>query len=436
MDEFDEKKDPFTERFEEEQDLNFFAGETDDLFDISDILKQQVNEEFCAESAATVISEPVGVRKRKGTPKKKLPFKLLKIFGITITSFMLIIGFFAGTKGGRSIIYDVASRIILAYVNKGESVQTYATISFEDVMSNLIKIAGEEQNELNTGSLTNVRKEVYVKNYLIFGIEEIGGAKNTDSIMIGSLNTKDNTIKLTSLLRDSYVEIPGFSPNKLNSAYAKGGISLLMQTIEQNYKLKLDGYAYVNFDSFEKIIDLLGGIDIELGASEANYLNTTNYISNPANRYVKQGWNHLNGNQALGYCRVRKVATLGGANNDYGRTVRQRRVLNAIFEKCKSKSIFELLGIVDDCLGLVTTNVSARDIKDALEHLVENGITTLDTTRIPVDGLFDDPREYNGVTYPIVLDWEANIKELYKFIYLDDDVEAETQLDSLSETGQ
>ncbi len=430
----EEKKGTFTE--EDDKDLNFFTDEMDDFFDISDLLKKQVAEEYCDESVATIISEPIGVPKRKGTPKSKLPYKLLKIFGITMTSFMLIVGFFAGTKSGRRVVYDVASRILITFMNEGESVESFATITFEDIISNLLLVASEEQEGLISGSITNVRKEKHVKNYLIFGVEEIGGARNTDSIMIGSINTKDSTLKLTSLLRDSYVEIPGHSPNKLNSAYARGGTSLLMQTIEQNYKIKLDGYAYVNFDSFEKLIDLLGGIDIELGSAEANYLNRENYISNPAYRNVKQGMNHLNGNQALGYCRVRKVVTLGGANDDYGRTVRQRRVLNAVFEKCKSKGIFELLGLVDDCLGLVTTNVSVRDIKDALEHLLENGVTTLETTRIPADDMFDSPLVYNGITYPIVLDWDANIKELYKFIYLDNEAEAETQLESLTAPGQ
>lgn len=430
----EEKKGTFTE--EDDKDLNFFTDEMDDFFDISDLLKKQVAEEYCDESVATIISEPIGVPKRKGTPKSKLPYKLLKIFGITMTSFMLIVGFFAGTKSGRRVVYDVASRILITFMNEGESVESFATITFEDIISNLLLVASEEQEGLISGSITNVRKEKHVKNYLIFGVEEIGGARNTDSIMIGSINTKDSTLKLTSLLRDSYVEIPGHSPNKLNSAYARGGTSLLMQTIEQNYKIKLDGYAYVNFDSFEKLIDLLGGIDIELGSAEANYLNRENYISNPAYRNVKQGMNHLNGNQALGYCRVRKVVTLGGANDDYGRTVRQRRVLNAVFEKCKSKGIFELLSLVDDCLGLVTTNVSVRDIKDALEHLLENGVTTLETTRIPADDMFDSPLVYNGITYPIVLDWDANIKELYKFIYLDNEAEAETQLESLTAPGQ
>ena len=173
MDGFDEEKnDPFTEEYEKDQDVNFFTGEMDDFFDISELLKQQVNEEICAESDAAIISEPIDVRRKKGTPKGKLPFKLLKIFGITMTSFMLVVGFFAGTSGGRSIVYDVASRVLLSYMNKGETIETMATITFEDVISNLLKIAREEQEELGSGINANVRKESYVKNYLIFGIED------------------------------------------------------------------------------------------------------------------------------------------------------------------------------------------------------------------------------------------------------------------------
>ena len=93
------------------------------------------------------------------------------------------------------------------------------------------------------------------------------------------LKRKDKTLKLTSLLRDSYVEIPGYKANKLNSAYSKGGVDLLIETIEKNYKIHIDGYASVNFEAFEKLVDMLGGVTIELGKEEAAYLNKTNYIS-------------------------------------------------------------------------------------------------------------------------------------------------------------
>ena len=442
MDEYDDEKMSFLAK--EPDDTNIILPEdSDDLYDISDLLKQQVNEEFednvCITDEERDLLESTVVRKkkkgaRKGTPKKRLKFKLLKIFAITTVSFSLIGLLLVGTNGGRRLGYKLASHVILSFMNREEVTDsnTYK-LTYEDIYSKIFLIAQEEQEEILSTEVSAVRKEDYVSNYLIFGIEEMFGAKNSDTMMIASINTKDNSIKLTSLMRDTYVEIPGWKSNKLNAAYARGGTSMLIDTIEHNYKIKIDGYAHVNFQAFEQIIDLLGGITIELGSAEANYLNTTNYISNPAYRNVKPGINNLNGNQVLGYCRIRKVVTLGGANNDYGRTVRQRRVLNAIFEKYKTKSIFELLMLMDDCLELVTTDLKVIDIQNALENVVERGITAMDTFRVPVDGMFDDPYEFGGVTYPLVLDWEANIKELYKFLYLDTDEEAAAALAALAE---
>lgn len=264
----------------------------------------------------------------------------------------------------------------------------------------------------------DVLKEDYVHNYLIFGIEKIGGARNTDAIMIGSINTKDGKIKLTSLLRDSYVEIPGYKNNKLNSAYSKGGVKLLIETIEKNYKIHIDGYASVDFDAFEKIVDLLGGVNIELGKEEAKYLNRTNYISNKLYRNVEPGMNKLNGNQVMGYVRVRKVKTLGGGHSDYGRVVRQQRALQAMFNSLmSSKNIFKILPISTEALGYVTTDLNQKQIEKMMEAVIENKTTKLETFRVPVDGSFESPKKHNGIGYPIILDWETNRIELYKFIF-------------------
>jgi len=290
---------------------------------------------------------------------------------------------------------------------------------------------GKAKDDLVIDDNPHLRKEDYVTNYLIFGIEKIGGANNTDTIMIATINTKNNTLKLTSLLRDSYVDIPGHKANKLNSAYSRGGAKLLIETVQDNYKVKIDGYASVDFESFEKIVDLLGGVTIELGKKEAAYLNKTNYISKKKNRNVKEGINKLNGNQLMGYVRVRKVETLGGANNDYGRVVRQQRALKAMFESYIKSNVFKLPGITKEILGHITTNVSEDQIAKAMANVVENRITTLDTIRIPVDGSFDAPKKYNGVGYPIVLNWDVNRVELYKFIYDDTEEEAKEALGRL-----
>lgn len=384
-------------------------------------LKQQVNDELSASK------EKVG-----NTQKKNGILRRAVLIAGTVFAAMLLFGIFLiGTKPGRKIIYRIAGNMIHDSVDVAgnmDATEGNSSIVWGDQTGNEIKdIADTDDYEKNTSVEVKVpekpviipRHEEYVSNFLIFGIEEIEGAKNTDAMMIASINTKDDTIKLTSLLRDTVVETPGYSSRKLNAVYAKGGASLLVKTIELNYRIKIDGYASINFEAFESAINLLGGVSIELGEEEAKYLNKTNYISNPTYRDVVPGWNLLNGNQALGYCRVRKVPTLGGSNDDYGRTLRQRRVIKAVFNQYKAQNLFDLLTITKKCLGFVTTNVTQVQIETMLEDIVENKITSMDTFRIPVNGMFDDPDEYHGVSAPLVLAWEDNIKELYKFVFLD-----------------
>ncbi len=348
-------------------------------------------------------SPPVPIKPPK---RKKKKHTALKAIGITLLTLFILIGLILLTPPGRSVIYKVTSGFMYNNMNNEEAIKEY-------------------QEAGGIGHAEGARHEDYVTNYLIFGIEEFGGARNTDSMMIATINTKDKTLKLTSLLRDSYVEIPGYKANKLNSAYAKGGARLLVDTVELNYKVQIDGYVSVDFKSFEKIVDLVGGVDIELGKEEAKYLNSTNYISKKKNRNVKAGENHLNGNQVMGYVRVRKVKTLGGANNDYGRIVRQQRALEAIFKSYLSpKNMVNLLPITKKSLSYVTTNMTQDQLEQAMKNVIENRMTKLETFRIPVDGAFDAPKRYNGITYPIVLDWDTNRMELYQFIYHDTKEEA------------
>lgn len=371
---------------------------------IEELLKQQITD---------IMSEDQHQHEQEYSPKAGKPKKKrhlgLRIAGIIAVVLLLIIIFFVGTKPGRGVIYTAASKYV------------YNNVHNEDII--------EEYKKGGSGHEASARHEDYVTNYLIFGIEKFGGARNTDSMMIATINTKDNTVKLTSLLRDSYVQIPGYKANKLNAAYSRGGARLLVDTIELNYKIQIDGYISVDFDAFEKIVDMLGGVTIELGEKEAKYLNTTNYISKKSNRNVKPGINHLNGNQVMGYCRIRKVETLGGINNDYGRVVRQQRVLKAIFDSYMSpKNILKILPVTKECLGYVTTNLTQSQIRDAMKAIVENRITKLETFRIPVDGAFDAPKKYNGIGYPLVLEWDTNRVELYKFIFNDSEKEAKKYL--------
>lgn len=263
-----------------------------------------------------------------------------------------------------------------------------------------------------------IRQDKNVINVLLVGEEAIkdGNSRGrTDSIMIATMNVKQKAVKLTSVMRDIYVQIPGYSDNKLNAAYHIGGIPLLKETIQLNFDIELDGAVLVDFDGFEKIIDELGGVEITLTDSEARYLNTTNYISNPANRNVKVGTQILNGNQALGYSRVRYRKATNGEADDFGRTSRQRTVLDAIFQKYKSKNAAELLIVLNEILPMLTTDISKTDIVSYMGTFVSLGTTELETLRLPLDN------EYSNATIRkmdvLLPNMPNNIEALHTFIY-------------------
>lgn len=420
-------------------------GEEELFAALDQSLMQQVQEEMDAEEQETEESTQPETTEEEMVPEKKKGKKILRILLGVFLVIVLLIVFFVATKPGRKAVYWMIGKYVefRTGTEKPDEEGTLTplpnitTTPPENLTGAPTPTPFEGEEDENTPVQIPVtyslRQEDYCKNFLIFGLEQINGASNTDTMMIATINTKTKTVKLTSILRDMYVELEDGKGRKLNSVYARGrksgqGPELLMATLEKYYKIDLEGYAYVNFSSFEKIVDMLGGVKIELGKTEAKYLNETNYISDPANRNVKPGLQRLNGNQVVGYCRIRKVVTLGGATSDYGRTVRQRRVLQAIFEEYKSKNVFELLSITDKCLSYVTTDLSAEQIAELLEMLVENGITTMETSRIPLDKSYYDSglEGYNGITYGLVVnDLETNIKYLFEYLYGDTPEEAE-----------
>ena len=279
-----------------------------------------------------------------------------------------------------------------------------------------------------------------VINVLLIGEEKIndGARGRSDSMMIATINQKQKSLKLTSIMRDCYVSIPGHRDNKRNAAYNEGGGARLAATIEQNFQIHLDGYARVDFAAVETIIDKLCGVEIELSEEEARYLNRTNYISNPANRTVVAGVNNMNGNQALGYSRVRYVKEVDGERDDFGRTARQRRVLNCIFEKYKNKNLIEMIGIANEILPYITTNLTKTDILSYISAFVATGSTELETFRIPMNDAYYGAKR-DGAGSVLVLNFELNNAALQEFIYgHDENAESVEKDDTQGEvsTGQ
>lgn len=262
-------------------------------------------------------------------------------------------------------------------------------------------------------------------SFLLIGEEAIGESEGSgvngrsDSMMVLTVNTEKKTVKLISFMRDLYVDIPGYGFNRLNASYQLGGSELVSKTLNSNFGIYVDGYVKVNFDGFSDIIDAVGGVEITLTEEEALYLNTTNYISKRKYRAVVAGKQTLNGNQALGYCRVRKRACITGETDDYGRTARQRLVIEDIFKKVKKMRLFDMLGLAYDALPMISTDIPKKEIISYVKLAASMDLKKLETSRIPANGTFtgQEVRLGNVAAKVLVPDLEANKQILVDFLY-------------------
>ncbi len=185
-------------------------------------------------------------------------------------------------------------------------------------------------------------------NILLVGQDKREGEsrQRSDTMILCSFNPATNELSMISFLRDLYVRIPGYEDNRLNTAYAFGGFELLKETVALNFGITVDGCLESDFEGFEKIIDTVGGVEIDLTAEEAQI------VGNDA----KQGVCNLNGKQALTYARIRKT------DSDFQRTGRQRNILNAVFEKAKSYQIMELAELFSEILPMMSTDMTDDEI--------------------------------------------------------------------------
>lgn len=250
-----------------------------------------------------------------------------------------------------------------------------------------------------------------VSNVLVVGIDgpNNGGYLRADSILVVSVNPDTKKICLISFLRDMYLQIPEHGKNKLSLAYEFGGADLIKNTIETNFDLSIDHTVTVNMEAFENIINSIGGVGIELSEKEADYLNHTNYISDKQYRNVTAGKQKLNGNQALGYVRVRMVPTPQGENGDLGRTTRLRSLLSAVIKECGKKNISELTKILNNVIPDVSTDLGLEQILIYINTVLQSNLNT-NTYSIPADGSYTTKIQ-DGMSV-IDVDLDENIKVL------------------------
>ena len=209
-------------------------------------------------------------------------------------------------------------------------------------------------------AIEELYKNKGVTNIALFGVDTRDYDTTTgrsDAIMILSVDRAHNQIKLTSILRDSYVEIEGHGMDKITHAYAYGGPELAIKTINTNFKLDIKNYATVNFSQMGRVIDTLGGVEIEISEAERVQINIlANQEGMWAEELPSSGLVHLNGTQATAFSRIRSIDT------DTARANRQRMVMEAVLKNVKATSIFSYPQILHDILPLMETSMDFMNI--------------------------------------------------------------------------
>ena len=263
-------------------------------------------------------------------------------------------------------------------------------------------------------------KEEGVVNILLIGNDsrENGEDGRSDAMILLSISSQTKKIYMTSLLRDMYVDIPGHEGNRLNAAYSFGGAELLMETIEHNFDIPLNRYILVNFEAFAKLVDAVGGVELELTGEEIEYVNAylveynmlTDRPQGTDNMDTSvSGLVHLNGPQALAYSRNRYLGT------DFGRTERQRKVLSAVIQKLPKALLTNPKELIDGLMPNLTTNLTQQECFRL--SLMASKLLTYEIvqTSIPIEGTYQNATIRKMSVLEV--DFEANKKYLQENIY-------------------
>lgn len=220
-----------------------------------------------------------------------------------------------------------------------------------------------------------------IVNILLVGQDRRDGepVARSDSMILCTFHKESKRLVMTSFLRDLYVQIPGCQPNRINAAYAAGGVSLLNKTLTQNFGIHIDGNVEIDFSQFSGIIDLLGGVRISLRADEARV------ITKETGYPTSEGLQLLNGEQALAYSRIRKLDRDG----DFSRTDRQRKVIRALLDAYRNLPKKELLPLVTKLLPLINTDMSTPQLLlCAMDILPLLSQVEIISQRIPAEGTY------------------------------------------------
>ena len=319
-------------------------------------------------------------------------------------------------KKAGCISCSVVMLILFAIIGTATAVfyHYYNLMDFSDsdevVIDTNVTFSDAELSEVPDGKVQvgdgDIHSDGSVTNLLLIGTDERSKkfSKNAraDSVMLLSLNRNTHSVRLVSLERGMVVSIPGRKDDILTHTFRYGGSGLLMKTVRTHFKVDVDKYVRVNLSMFSKLVDEVGGVDIELTQEEAYGLNTPNYNTWKLGRKVHEGVNHLNGYEALQYTRLRWI------DSDFKRIERQRKVIVAIKSNISGMTVSELGDLAEECLPYFQTNLNALEFAGLLSDLPIYYDSEVEQLTIPASG-----------TYKTLgnVDFEENAEILNAFLY-------------------
>ena len=284
--------------------------------------------------------------------------------------------------------------------------------------------AGALHSKLNYSEIEDTKREPFkeagVKNILLIGNDSRNADEGgrSDAMILVSISSRTNSIHLTSLLRDIYVDIPGHDGNRLNAAYAYGGPELLMETLEENFDIEVNRYMLVNFQAFANLVDAVGGVDLELSNEEVQYVNGylveynqlegrpegTDYLDSSLSGNI-----HLNGPQALAYCRNRYIGS------DFARTERQRKVVAAAVKNAPFALVTNGSELIEGVMSNITTNLTKNELSGLMMQAPMMITYDMVSGSIPLEGTYSNAN-IRGMAV-LEVDFEANKQYIREEIY-------------------
>ncbi len=341
---------------------------------------------------------PVAKKRRK----KKQPFGKAVIISVFVFALLLVVG-----VAGAVYLNQLLGLVDRTPITGDSNLQESDLVDPNDMVDQPDSSNGVKDAEDSYDKVTNIDllQSDHIYNILLIGSdmrdnETVG---RSDAMIIMSINKETQKIHLTSLMRAMYVSIPGKGWSMLNHSFAWGGSDLLLKTIENNLRIKIDDYMVVNFSGFTKVIDQVDGIDIDLTSKEATYINNELQV-----KKYKEGVNHLNGEAALSYARIRKIDT------DFKRTGRQRTVIESLVAKSRKLNPVQLTDLAKALLPLVKTNLSQAEMLSMLVDMMSARNYPVSQLMLPLE----DSREmiYVRKMEMYRFDFAENIKALHDFI--------------------